>query len=138
MHRASGSLLNYLRKETSITSSGQFGCFILRTNGFLAPSWYNSSPSKRQYIAKAAQEPFLNGSSSIYVEEMYKSWSQDPNSVHKVRQFNEISYFTLFDLVLGRILQVGFSWSSTRSGISKSTILEWFFSDDPSGSRNYD
>lgn len=35
-------------------------------------------------MAKAAQEPFLNGSSSVYVEEMYKSWEKDPNSVHKV------------------------------------------------------
>ena len=32
----------------------------------------------------AAAEPFLNGSSSIYIEEMYQAWQQDPNSVHKV------------------------------------------------------
>ena len=32
----------------------------------------------------AAAEPFLNGSSSTYVEEMYESWRQDPTSVHKV------------------------------------------------------
>lgn len=32
----------------------------------------------------AAAEPFLNGSSSIYIEEMYAAWQQDPNSVHKV------------------------------------------------------
>jgi len=31
----------------------------------------------------AAAEPFLNGSSSTYVEEMYESWQHDPNSVHK-------------------------------------------------------
>jgi len=29
-----------------------------------------------------AAEPFLNGTSSIYVEEMYNSWLQDPKSVH--------------------------------------------------------
>ncbi|KAK3744397.1 hypothetical protein QZH41_012160 [Actinostola sp. cb2023] len=29
------------------------------------------------------KEPFLNGSSSIYVEEMYASWMENPNSVHK-------------------------------------------------------
>jgi len=27
-------------------------------------------------------EPFLNGTSTIYVEEMYNSWLQDPKSVH--------------------------------------------------------
>jgi hypothetical protein len=27
-------------------------------------------------------EPFLNGSSGIYVEQMYESWRRDPSSVH--------------------------------------------------------
>ena len=31
-----------------------------------------------------AAEPFLNGSNSVYVEEMYNSWLQDPKSVHAV------------------------------------------------------
>ena len=39
----------------------------------------------RNYAAPVASEPFLNGSSSTYVEEMYSAWLQDPNSVHKVR-----------------------------------------------------
>lgn len=34
--------------------------------------------------AQAAAEPFLNGSSSVYVEEMYNAWLQDPKSVHAV------------------------------------------------------
>ena len=29
-------------------------------------------------------EPFLNGTSSSYVEEMYESWLENPTSVHKV------------------------------------------------------
>lgn len=37
----------------------------------------------RCYMERTAQEPFLNGSSSVYVEEMYKSWIKDPKSVHK-------------------------------------------------------
>jgi 2-oxoglutarate dehydrogenase E1 component len=32
----------------------------------------------------AAAEPFLNGSSSAYVEEMYNAWLRDPASVHAV------------------------------------------------------
>lgn len=32
----------------------------------------------------AAAEPFLNGSSSAYVEEMYNSWLRDPATVHAV------------------------------------------------------
>ncbi|XP_042905193.1 2-oxoglutarate dehydrogenase complex component E1 isoform X2 [Parasteatoda tepidariorum] len=37
----------------------------------------------RTYMTKTSQEPFLNGSSSVYVEEMYKAWLKDPESVHK-------------------------------------------------------
>ena len=32
-------------------------------------------------------EPFLNGTSSTYVEEMYDAWLADPKSVHKVDMF---------------------------------------------------
>ncbi|XP_052786146.1 2-oxoglutarate dehydrogenase complex component E1-like isoform X2 [Mya arenaria] len=41
------------------------------------------SQSGRNYTTQAAAEPFLSGTSSIYVEEMYKSWEKDPNTVHK-------------------------------------------------------
>lgn len=36
-----------------------------------------------RYVTKAAAEPFLNGSSSSYIEDMYTAWTQDPKSVHK-------------------------------------------------------
>jgi 2-oxoglutarate dehydrogenase complex dehydrogenase (E1) component-like enzyme len=32
----------------------------------------------------AAAEPFLNGSSSNYIDEMYNAWLKDPASVHAV------------------------------------------------------
>jgi hypothetical protein len=55
-------------------------------------SWLNSTktkvvlsnPPRRWYNAPVAAEPFLNGSSSSYVEEMYNSWLADPKSVHAV------------------------------------------------------
>lgn len=37
----------------------------------------------RQFASQVAAEPFLNGSSSNYVEEMFFSWEKDPASVHK-------------------------------------------------------
>ena len=41
--------------------------------------------SKQQATAAAAKaEPFLNGTNSAYVEEMYESWLLDSSSVHKV------------------------------------------------------
>lgn len=39
---------------------------------------------KRCSGSYVATEPFLNGSSSSYVEEMYNAWLQDPHSVHVV------------------------------------------------------
>jgi len=36
-------------------------------------------------------EPFLNGTSSTYVEEMYESWLENPSSVHKVTMYSSVS-----------------------------------------------
>jgi len=44
-------------------------------------------PFVRFYTTPATSvvaEPFLNGTSSTYVEEMYESWLENPDSVHKV------------------------------------------------------
>lgn len=43
---------------------------------------------RRFFVTKVAQEPFLNGASSVYVEEMYKAWLVNPNSVHQVGMIN--------------------------------------------------
>ena len=44
-----------------------------------------TSVSNQQATAAAAKaESFLSGSNSLYVEDMYESWLEDPNSVHKV------------------------------------------------------
>lgn len=40
-------------------------------------------PVRRQNTSVAA-EPFLNGTSSNYVEEMYYAWLENPRNVHKV------------------------------------------------------
>ena len=37
----------------------------------------------KNYAASAAAEPFLSGTGTNYVEEMYESWRVDPSSVHK-------------------------------------------------------
>lgn len=43
-----------------------------------------AATSIRQYNVPVASEPFLNGSSSQYVEDMYNAWLADPSSVHTV------------------------------------------------------
>ncbi|XP_044750201.1 2-oxoglutarate dehydrogenase, mitochondrial isoform X5 [Coccinella septempunctata] len=40
------------------------------------------SVASRPYNVPAAAEPFLNGSSATYVEDMYNAWLADPSSVH--------------------------------------------------------
>ncbi|KAL3282576.1 hypothetical protein HHI36_005752 [Cryptolaemus montrouzieri] len=45
----------------------------------------NTAPiiaANRPYNVPAAAEPFLNGSSATYVEDMYNAWLADPSSVH--------------------------------------------------------
>ncbi|KAM3834723.1 2-oxoglutarate dehydrogenase-like, mitochondrial isoform 1-T1 [Vipera latastei] len=37
----------------------------------------------RPYVSPGVKEPFLSGSNSSYVEEMYYAWLEDPSSVHK-------------------------------------------------------
>ena len=66
-----------LRKE----AGGRFGLRIATVGNH-----QDGNPPRRAYLARAAQEPFLNGSSSVYVEEMYSAWLKDPSSVHKVGQ----------------------------------------------------
>jgi len=41
------------------------------------------SADSKTYAAAAAAEPFLSGTSSNYVEDMFESWQHDPKSVHK-------------------------------------------------------
>lgn len=38
----------------------------------------------QRYVSSGTSEPFLSGSNSNYVEEMYYAWLENPQSVHKV------------------------------------------------------
>lgn len=38
----------------------------------------------QRYVSSGISEPFLSGSNSNYVEEMYYAWLENPGSVHKV------------------------------------------------------
>ncbi|KAJ8317938.1 hypothetical protein KUTeg_003029 [Tegillarca granosa] len=54
-----------------------------RSGAFIRRSSSKAGKPGRNYASQAAAEPFLSGSSSVYVEEMYSSWLKDPSSVHK-------------------------------------------------------
>lgn len=44
---------------------------------------YSTAPPHAPPHFRALSESFLNGSSAVYVDEMYHAWKSDPNSVHK-------------------------------------------------------
>lgn len=52
---------------------------------------------KRHLNASVAAEPFLNGTSSNYVEEMYYAWLENPRNVHKVCVWSHICVNDRFD-----------------------------------------
>lgn len=63
-------------------------------SGKLAKQFYRSTWGllPRTLCAKQqktlAAEPFANGTNNNYVEEMYKSWQKDPQSVHVVSRMD--------------------------------------------------
>lgn len=62
----------------------RYASWVVRSHPLTKTSQVIFTKPVRKYNSPAATEPFLNGSSSSYVEEMYNAWLQDPNSVHVV------------------------------------------------------
>lgn len=55
---------------------------LLKIKSRSASSSPIKTPTNKNFSSAAAAEPFLNGNSSNYVEEMYNAWLEDPKSVH--------------------------------------------------------
>lgn len=62
----------------------RFASWLVRSHPLTRTTQVLIAKSARKYSNRVATEPFLNGSSSSYVEEMYNAWLQDPHSVHVV------------------------------------------------------
>ncbi|XP_031771729.1 2-oxoglutarate dehydrogenase, mitochondrial isoform X4 [Apis florea] len=60
----------------------RFASWLVRSHPLTRTTQVLIAKSARKYSNRVATEPFLNGSSSSYVEEMYNAWLQDPHSVH--------------------------------------------------------
>ena len=56
-----------------------------RTTAVTLSPFAGRKQQARCYVSPASAESFLNGTSSVYVEEMYNAWLENPKSVHKVR-----------------------------------------------------
>ncbi|XP_076247197.1 oxoglutarate dehydrogenase Nc73EF isoform X2 [Calliopsis andreniformis] len=60
----------------------RFASWLVRSHPLTRTTQVMVTEPIRKYNSRVATEPFLNGSSSSYVEEMYNAWLQDPHSVH--------------------------------------------------------
>lgn len=81
---AASSLLRTGSPKKSLLALSQ------RLTSTTAPATGNASGTtkgEQKAFSTAAAEPFLNGSSGAYVEEMYNAWLQNPASVHAVSHF---------------------------------------------------
>lgn len=67
-----------------VCGAKKFASWLVRSDPLTRSSKVMVSGTLHRYNSRAAAEPFLNGSTSSYVEEMYNSWLQDPSSVHIV------------------------------------------------------
>lgn len=76
MHRSSITLRKNIFYLNQSWKAANQKCFSLGAAHHLRSS---AAPSR----SPVTMEPFLNGSSSIYIEKMYESWQQDRHSVHK-------------------------------------------------------
>jgi 2-oxoglutarate dehydrogenase N-terminus len=79
MHRT-GRAINLLRATTWNTGVGS------STPVTAVPAWHRkysaAPPPPPPGAPSVAQESYLSGSSSSYMDEMYEAWSRDPKSVH--------------------------------------------------------
>ncbi|XP_012260678.2 2-oxoglutarate dehydrogenase complex component E1 isoform X2 [Athalia rosae] len=82
MHRARTVLSSLAPLAPRVCGAKRFASWLVRSDPLARTSQVVVAAPARRYNSTAATEPFLNGSSSSYVEEMYNAWLQDPHSVH--------------------------------------------------------
>ncbi|KAK0080129.1 hypothetical protein PV325_000396 [Microctonus aethiopoides] len=83
MYKARAVLSSFTPFAPRLCGGERFSSWLVRSHPLNRTSQIivAAGPS-RKYAGKAATEPFLNGSTTSYVEEMYNAWLQDPHSVH--------------------------------------------------------
>ncbi|XP_046421047.1 2-oxoglutarate dehydrogenase, mitochondrial isoform X5 [Neodiprion fabricii] len=82
MHRARTVISSLAPLAPHVCGAKRFASWLVRSDPLARTSHVVTAVPARRYNSPVATEPFLNGSSSSYVEEMYNAWLQDPHSVH--------------------------------------------------------
>ncbi|KAL0107582.1 hypothetical protein PUN28_014709 [Cardiocondyla obscurior] len=82
MYKARAIFVTLAPLAPRICGPERYASWVVRNHPLTRTSQVIFTESARRYNSRATTEPFLNGSSSSYVEEMYNAWLQDPSSVH--------------------------------------------------------
>jgi 2-oxoglutarate dehydrogenase E1 component len=82
MYRARAVFNSLTPLAPRVCGAEQFASRLVRSHLLCTTQVVVAGEPARHYASKVATEPFLNGSSTSYVEEMYNSWLLDPHSVH--------------------------------------------------------
>lgn len=91
MYKAKTVFTSLIPLAPRMCGAERFASWLTRSNQPILRNSPVLAAATTRYYNKAATEPFLNGSTSSYVEEMYNAWLQDPHSVHVVSIYNNIS-----------------------------------------------
>ncbi|XP_011141083.1 2-oxoglutarate dehydrogenase, mitochondrial isoform X2 [Harpegnathos saltator] len=66
----------------NICGRERYASWVVRSHPLTRTNQVIFTETTRKLNSRVSSEPFLNGSSSSYVELMYNAWLQDPSSVH--------------------------------------------------------
>lgn len=78
MYKARSVVNNLVPFIPNVAGRERFASWLLSSHRS-----FSTSRIRVQTTNPVSAEPFLNGNSSTYVEEMYNAWLEDPKSVHK-------------------------------------------------------
>mmetsp|Transcript_10024 Transcript_10024/g.16849 ORF Transcript_10024/g.16849 Transcript_10024/m.16849 type:complete len:123 (+) Transcript_10024:72-440(+) len=87
-----------------------------RVGAFRASTAMNKPPSSS---ASSAQDNFVNGTSAVYVDQMFDAWRADPQSVHASWR----SYFENVEAGVPQPFQAPPVASSGSSGVDLNAVL---------------
>lgn len=90
MYRARSVLSGLTPLAPQVCGAERFASWLVKSQPKLRNTKVYLAEPYRLYASRAATEPFINGTSSSYVEEMYNAWLTDPQSVHVVSIINFI------------------------------------------------
>ncbi|VIO87576.1 2-oxoglutarate dehydrogenase E1 component, mitochondrial precursor, putative [Brugia malayi] len=75
---------SFLKNKASLKLLGRLKCisYTLSKSNLMGKQCIVSGLRQKFAAAPVKEEPFMNGTSTVYIEQMYEAWRQSPTSVH--------------------------------------------------------